>query len=88
MAFNNKIERLMKDLLMKDKVILTCTVGLFVLLGVIVVGDFYISLKENKGPDASVIELLQMSITGIVGIVAGYVSGDKKKDCNNDCCKV
>ena len=78
----------MKDLLMKDKVILTCTVGLFVLLGVIVVGDFYISLKENKGPDASVIELLQMSITGIVGIVAGYISGDQKKDCNNACCNV
>jgi len=73
----------MKDLLMKDKVILTCTIGLFVLLGVIVLGDFYISLKENKGPDASVIELLQMSITGIVGIVAGYISGDKnKKNCN------
>jgi uncharacterized membrane protein len=86
MACNNKVERLggkMKDLLMKDKVILTCTIGLFVLLGVIVVGDFYISLKENKGPDASVIELLQMSITGIVGIVAGYISGDKKKkDCD------
>jgi len=45
----------MKDILMKDKVILTCTIGLFVLLGVIVVGDFYISLKENKGPDDNVI---------------------------------
>jgi len=73
----------MKNILIKDKVILTCTIGLFFLLGVIVVGDFYISLEENKGPDASVIELLQMSITGIVGIVAGYVSGDKKKkDCD------
>ena len=70
----------MKDLLMKDKVILTCTVGLFVLLGVIVIGDFYISLKENKSPDSSVIELLQMSITGIVGIIAGYISGENKKD--------
>jgi len=52
----------MKDILMKDKVILTCTIGLFVLLGVIVVGDFYISLKENKGPDDNVIKRLRLLI--------------------------
>jgi len=69
----------MKEALMKEKIILTATIGLFVLLGVIVIGDFYISLKENKGPDDNVIELLQMSITGVVGIVAGYISGDKNK---------
>ena len=79
MACNNKIERLMKEALMKEKIILTVTIGLFVLLGVIVIGDFYISLKESKSPDSSVIELLQMSITGIVGIIAGYISGEKKK---------
>ena len=27
--------------------------------------------------DANIVELLQMSITGIVGIVAGYLSGSK-----------
>jgi len=69
----------MKDSIMKEKIILTVTIGLFVLLGIIVVGDFYISLRENKSPDSSVIELLQMSITGIVGIIAGYISGEKKK---------
>ena len=40
--------------------------------------------------DANVIELLQMSITGIVGIVAGYLSGSspsKGKGCNNPDCK-
>ena len=55
------------------------TIGLFILLGIIVIGDFYISLQENKGPDQSVVELLQMSITGMVGIIAAYVSGEKKK---------
>jgi len=71
--------RIMKEALMKEKIILTVTIGLFLLLGIIVIGDFYISLKENKSPDSSVIELLQMSITGIVGIIAGYISGEKKK---------
>ena len=79
MAFNYIHQRLMKEVLMKEKIILTVTIGLFLLLGIIVVGDFYISLKENKSPDSSVIELLQMSITGIVGIIAGYISGEKKK---------
>lgn len=74
---------------MKDQTVMVMTSGLLFLLAVIVVGDFYISLKEGKGPDDSVIELLQMSITGMVGIIAGYISGDKKKnsDCDNECCK-
>ena len=74
---------------MKDQTVMVMTSGLLLLLGVIVIGDFYVSLKEGKGPDSSVIELLQMSITGMVGIIAGYISGDKKKteECNKDCCK-
>ena len=78
----------MKSLL-KDRTVMVMTSGLLFLLAVIVVGDFYISLKEGKGPDDSVIELLQMSITGMVGIIAGYISGEKKKteECDKDCCK-
>jgi len=74
---------------MKDQTVMVMTSGLLLLLGVIVIGDFYVSLKEGKGPDDSVIELLQMSITGMVGIIAGYISGDKKKteECDKDCCK-
>ena len=73
---------------MKDKTVMVMTIGLMALLAVIVVGDFYVSLKEGKGPDDSVIELLQMSITGMVGIIAGYISGEKKikPDCDNECC--
>lgn len=70
--------KVVKDLF-KEKTIMIITIGLFILLGIIVIGDFYISLRENKGPDQSVIELLQMSITGMVGIIAAYVSGEKKK---------
>ena len=77
----------MKSLL-KDRTVMVMTSGLLMLLGIIVIGDFYVSLKEGKGPDDSVIELLQMSITGMVGIIAGYISGEKKKDCDKDCCKV
>ena len=62
----------------KDVTILILSVGLMVLLIVIVVGDFYVALHENRPVDESVINLLQMAVTGIVGIVAGYLSAKDK----------
>ena len=63
---------------MKNIIVLILSAGLVLLLLVIVVGDFYISLKENKPPDEAVINLLQMSVTGVIGVVAGHISGKPK----------
>ena len=57
----------------KDVVSLVLSAGLMILLGIIVVGDFYVALSENRPVDDNVIELLQMSITGIIGVIAGYL---------------
>ena len=62
----------------KDITCISLSVGLMILLMIIVVGDFYVSLKEHRPVDESVINLLQMAVTGIIGIVAGYLSGIKK----------
>ena len=59
---------------LKDVIIIGLAFGLMVLLGMIVAGDFYIAMAENRSVDESVINLLKMAITGIVGIVAGYVA--------------
>ena len=59
---------------------MTLAGGLIVLLVVIVVGDFYVALHENRPVDESVINLLQMAVTGVIGIVAGYLSGKAKSD--------
>ena len=59
---------------LKDVIIIVLAFGLMVLLGMIVAGDFYIAMAENRAVDESVINLLKMAITGIVGIVAGYVA--------------
>ena len=68
----------------KDLTVFIMGVGLMVLLVVITVGDFYVSLKELHPIDESVVNLLSMAITGIVGIVAGYVTGkDKSKKEEN-----
>ena len=59
----------------KDWICLILSGGLILLLIIIVIGDFYVSLQENRPVDESVINLLQMAVTGVIGIVAGYLSG-------------
>ena len=69
-----------KNATIKDITVFSMGVGLMALLIVITVGDFWVSLKENSPIDENVVNLLSMAITGIVGIVAGYVTGkDKSK---------
>ena len=65
----------MKNTTMKDWTVFTLGFGLILLLIIITIGDFYVSLKEHRPVDDSVIELLSMAVTGVVGIVAGYISG-------------
>ena len=59
----------------KDITVLIMVVGLMGLLGLIVVDEFMMASENGGKLDANIVELLQMSITGIVGIVAGYISG-------------
>ena len=65
---------------MKDWTVLTLALGLMGLLLVITIGDFYVALEEKRPVDESVINLLSMAVTGIVGIVAGYVTGKSNSD--------
>ena len=62
----------------KDLTCVSLAIGLMLLLIIIVVGDFYVALQENRAVDESVINLLQMAVTGIKGVVAGYISGKDK----------
>jgi hypothetical protein len=63
----------------KDLVVLIMAGGLMGLLGLIVVDEFMIAAEHNAELDQNIVELLQMSITGIIGVVAGYVSGKGKE---------
>ena len=49
------------------------------LLTIIVLGDFWVALHEHRPIDDDIIQLLQMSITGLIGIVGGYF-GSKSSD--------
>ena len=61
----------------KDIVVLTITTGVLLLLGVIIIGDYYVALQENRPIDAEIIVLMKMSITGMIGVIAGYIGGSK-----------
>ena len=61
----------------KDTVILIITSGVLILLGVIIVGDYIIALEENRPIDDEIIVLMKMSITGMIGVIAGYIGGSK-----------
>ena len=62
---------MIKDL--KDLVIVALVIGILTLLGVIIIGDYYVALQENRPVDESVITLMKMSLTGMIGIIAGYM---------------
>ena len=61
----------------KDIVILLITIGVLILLGVIIVGDYWVALAENRPVDESVITLMKMSVTGLIGVIGGYIGGSK-----------
>ena len=58
---------------LKDLVIILLTGGVLTLLGVIIIGDYYVALMENRPVDESVITLMKMSLTGMIGVIAGYI---------------
>ena len=61
----------------KDIVILLITAGVLILLGVIIIGDYWVAVKENRAIDDSIIVLMKMSVTGLIGVICGYIGGSK-----------
>ena len=60
---------------LKDLIICVLVAGVLVLLGIVIIGDYYVALQENRPVDESVITLMKMSLTGMIGIIAGYIGG-------------
>ena len=65
---------------MKDKIIYILVIGIMLLLTLIVVGDFYISMEENRPINENIIHLLQVTITGLVAIVGTYIGMNSKNE--------
>jgi uncharacterized membrane-anchored protein len=59
----------------RDRVVMLLAGGLVGILAFLVIADFAVAIVEKRAPDAGVIGLLKMAITGVVGIIAGYIAG-------------
>ncbi len=59
-------------------------VGLMGILGLIVVDEFMMANEHGGELDSNIIELLQMSITGVIGVVAGFVGARNNCNCKDD----
>ena len=58
---------------LKDLIIVALVIGVLTLLGIIIIGDYYVALQENRPVDESVITLMKMALTRLIGIIAGYI---------------
>ena len=58
---------------LKDLIVCILVAGVLLLLGVIIIGDYYVALQENRPVDESVITLMKMALTGLIGIIAGWM---------------
>jgi hypothetical protein len=61
----------------RDIIVLLITAGVLILLATIIIGDYWVALEENRPVDESIITLMKMSVTGLIGIIGGYIGGSK-----------
>ena len=68
---------------MKHITVMILAIGLMGLRGLIVVDEFMIESEHGGKFDEGILALLNNARVGIVGIVAGYVTGNSNsKGCN------
>jgi hypothetical protein len=63
----------------KDRIVYIMVIGVMSVLGFIVIGDFAVSLKEGRPVDEKITDLLQVVITGLIGIVGTYFGSRNKE---------
>ena len=66
----------------KDIVIFLITTGVLILLAIIIIWDYWVALEENRPVDESIITLMKMSVTGLIGVIGGYIGGSRWETLN------
>ena len=66
---------------LKHITVMILAIGLMSLLGLIVVDEFMIASEHGGKFDEGILALLNNALVGVVGIVAGYVTGSKGCNC-------
>jgi putative copper export protein len=64
---------------LKDITVMILAIGLMGLLALIVVDEFMMASEHGGDFDEGILGLLNNALVGVVGIVAGYVTGKSDK---------
>ena len=60
---------------MTEKIVLLITRGIMILLFVTIIGDYAIAVDTGREVSKDIVTLMKMSVTGLIGIIGGYVAG-------------
>tara|TARA_R110001632_G_scaffold37277_1_gene94192 strand:- start:334 stop:525 length:192 start_codon:yes stop_codon:yes gene_type:complete len=63
---------------MKSKLLLILISGLLLLLCMLVIGDFIVALQQNRPVDISIIHLIQITITGTIGVIGANINNKNR----------
>jgi len=61
----------------KDKIMMIMVCSFFGLMFFVVATEMYLSLRENIQPTTELWTILGQTLTGILGIISGYLIGKK-----------
>jgi hypothetical protein len=67
-----------------DYIVGILSLGIMLLLLVIILGDYMVAMRTDRVLDPEIITLLKMSITGLIGIIGGYLGGKQSTKDNKD----
>jgi len=58
-----------------DYIVGMLATGIMILLCIVILGDYMIAMRTDRVLDPEIITLMKMSITGLIGIISGYLGG-------------
>jgi hypothetical protein len=58
-----------------DYIVGILATGIMILLFIVILGDYMIAMRTSRVLDPEIITLMKMSITGLIGIIGGYLGG-------------
>jgi|TARA_B110000977_G_scaffold127192_1_gene162546 hypothetical protein len=68
-----------------DYIVGMLATGIMILLCIVILGDYMIAMRTDRVLDPEIITLMKMSITGLIGIIGGYLGGKQStKDDKNE----
>tara|TARA_B110000977_G_C10940129_1_gene440540 strand:+ start:716 stop:949 length:234 start_codon:yes stop_codon:yes gene_type:complete len=66
----------------ENYIIMVITAGVMILLFGIIIGDYVIAIETGRVINPEIITLMKMSITGLIGIISGYLGGKQSSKAN------